>query len=71
MAGTLLHFARRNIKEGATFHKDSNQSYNNFKNWFKHEKVKHAVEFVSKSGVHTNKVENLKRGIKGAISSYI
>ena len=69
MAGTLLHFARRNIVEGATVHTDSNQSYNSFKNWFKHEKVKHAVEFVSKSGVHTNTVEsfwgNLKRGIKG------
>jgi transposase-like protein len=69
MAGTLLHFARRNIIEGSTVHTDSNQSYNNFKNWFKHEKVKHAVEFVSASGVHTNTVEsfwgNLKRCIKG------
>lgn len=69
MAGTLLHFARRNIVEGSTVHTDSNQSYANFKNWFKHEKVKHAVEYVSASGVHTNTVEsfwgNLKRGIKG------
>ena len=68
-ASTLLHFARRNIKEGSIVHTDSNQSYNNFKNWFKHEKVKHVVEYVSKKGVHTNTVEsfwgNLKRGIKG------
>ena len=69
MAGTLLHFARRNIVEDSTVHTDMNSSYNNFKNWFKHEKVKHAVEYVSASGVHTNTVEsfwgNLKRGIKG------
>jgi transposase-like protein len=69
MAGTLLHFARRNIIEGATVHTDMNASYNNFKNWFKHDKVKHAVEYVSASGVHTNTVESfwglLKRGIKG------
>ena len=69
MAGTLLHFARRNIVEGSTVHTDMNSSYNNFKNWFKHDKVKHAVEYVSASGVHTNTVESfwglLKRGIKG------
>jgi transposase-like protein len=69
MAGTLLHFARRNIVEGSMVHTDCNSAYNNFKNWFKHDKVKHAVEYVSKSGVHTNTVEsfwgNLKRGIKG------
>lgn len=69
MAGTLLHFARRNIKEGANVNTDSNSSYNNFKNWFKHDKVKHAVEFVSPKGTHTNTVESfwglLKRGIQG------
>ena len=69
MAGTLLHFARRNIVEGSAVHTDCNNSYNNFKNWFKHDKVKHAVEYVSASGVHTNTVESfwglLKRGIKG------
>lgn len=68
-ASTLMHFARRNIKEGSIVHTDSNSACNAFKNFFKREKVKRAVEFVSFKGVRANAVEsfwgNLKRGIKG------
>jgi transposase-like protein len=68
-ATTLLRFARRTAKEGSIFHTDASFAYNGFSNFFKHEKVKHAVEFVSPAGVHCNAVEGfwslLKRGIKG------
>lgn len=68
-AHTLFGIARRTVKEGSTFHTDSSSAYGLFKNVFTHEKVKHAVEYVSKDGVHCNAVEGfwslLKRGIKG------
>ncbi len=69
MASTLYGIARRTAKEGSTFHTDSSSAYGLFKNVFTHEKIKHAVEFVNKKGVHCNAVEGfwslLKRGIKG------
>ncbi len=66
---TLYGIARRTAKEGSTFHTDSSSAYGLFKNVFTHEKVKHAVEFVNRDGVHCNSVEGfwslLKRGIRG------
>jgi hypothetical protein len=54
---------------GSMFHTDMNFAYNAFKPYFKRESVKHAVEFVSKDGIHCNAVEGFwslfKRGIKG------
>lgn len=67
MASTLYGIARRNIKEESEVHTDSAATYNSFPLSFKHKKVKHAVEFVSKEGVHCNTAESfwgdLKRGI--------
>lgn len=68
-AKTLLDLAMKSIELGATLHTDSNFSYRSFRSHFNHECVKHAVEYVSKSGVHCNSVESFwglfKRGIQG------
>jgi len=66
---TLLDIALSKAQIGSTFHTDSSFAYASFKEFFNHQKVKHAVEFVSKNKVHTNGVETfwslLKRGIRG------
>lgn len=66
---TLLSLALQNIEKGSVLHTDSNFAYRKFKQFFDIKSVKHAVEYVSKSGVHCNSVESFwglfKRGIQG------
>ena len=66
---TLLNLALRVAKRGSEIHTDEYNAYTKFSEFYKHKKVKHAVEYVTADGIHCNGVESfwalLKRGIKG------
>ncbi len=68
-ASTILEIVMNKVKLGSTIHSDSSLNYAGLRLGYNHQKVKHAVEFVSDKGIHTNGVETfwslLKRGIRG------
>jgi len=69
---TLQAIVQDQITPGAAVYTDALASYEGLENYFAHQVVDHAVEYV-KGRVHTNGLENfwslLKRGIKGTYVS--
>jgi transposase-like protein len=66
---TLLNIALNIAKQGSEIQTDEYNAYTKFSEYYKHKKVKHALEYVTADGIHCNGVESfwalLKRGIKG------
>ena len=69
---TLDAIVRHHVEPGSFVYTDTLQSYNDLQDYYQHQMVDHAVEYV-KGRVHTNGLENfwslLKRGIKGTYVS--
>ncbi|GAA4750203.1 IS1595 family transposase [Sphingomonas daechungensis] len=66
----LLPVVQEHVLPGTTVHTDTLRSYMGLKDMgYRHDKVNHTFEYVSKTGCHTNTIEGfwniLKRGING------
>lgn len=69
---TLNPAVRENVLEGSRLYTDAWLGYKHMRNWFRHEFVDHAVEYVQNQ-CHTNGLENfwslLYRSLKGTYVS--
>jgi len=71
-ANTLVPIIKANVKTDSFLYTDALPSYVMLPDWFRHDMVDHAVEYVN-GQVHTNHIENywslLKRTLKGTYVS--
>jgi len=70
-AATLISIIRRCILPGTTILSDCWKAYNSLSaEGYLHETVNHSVQFVSKSGSHTNNIESRWNAVKKSLPKY-